>query len=96
MGAALDEENATEFSASQIIHQLENDNSENLVPQDTMDVLFESEADLADFRARHAKASAAHKLLSEHHGAAYLGIDAGSTTTKLVLIDDEGNLLFEH
>ena len=96
MGAALDEENATEFSASQIIHQLENDKSENLVPQDTMDVLFESEADLADFRARHAKASAAHKLLSEHHGAAYLGIDAGSTTTKLVLIDDEGNLLFEH
>ena len=96
MGAALDEENATEFCASQIIHQLENDHSENLVPQDTMEVLFESEADLAAFRTRHNQATAAHKPLATHHGAAYLGIDAGSTTTKIVLINEAGDILFEH
>lgn len=96
MGAALDEENATEFCASQIIHQLKNDCSDNLVPQDTMDVLFENEADLVSFRTRHNKAAAAHKPLAMHHGAAYLGIDAGSTTTKIVLIDEEGDILFEH
>ncbi|GFH39871.1 2-hydroxyacyl-CoA dehydratase [Pseudolactococcus insecticola] len=96
MGAALDEENATEFSASEIVNKLENDNSDNLIPQDTLEVLFEDAADLAEFRARHAKASAAHKNLSDHHGAAFLGIDAGSTTTKVVLIDEDGNILFEH
>lgn len=96
MGAALDEENATEFSASEIINKLEQDSSENLIPQDTLEVLFEDEAALTEFRVRHAKASADHKPLAIHHGAAYLGIDAGSTTTKLVLIDDEGNILFEH
>ncbi|PEF14913.1 hypothetical protein CON87_32470, partial [Bacillus cereus] len=37
-----------------------------------------------------------YKNLSEHHGAAFLGIDAGSTTTKVVLIDDEGNILYDH
>ncbi|MHC1715867.1 MAG: hypothetical protein AB9858_09945 [Acidaminococcaceae bacterium] len=32
--------------------------------------------------------------LAPHIGPAYLGIDAGSTTTKLTLIDSAGNLLY--
>lgn len=67
MGAALDEENATEFSASEIINKLEQDSSENLIPQDTLEVLFEDEAALTEFRVRHAKASADHKPLAIHH-----------------------------
>ena len=34
--------------------------------------------------------------LSTYTGPAYLGIDAGSTTTKMVLIDPEGSILFEY
>lgn len=79
-----------------LIDSLENDNSESLIPQDTMEKLFESEAELEAFRARHAKATASYKALSEHEGATYLGIDAGSTTTKVVLIDEVGNILYDH
>ncbi len=34
------------------------------------------------------------KDISTYEGDCYLGIDAGSTTTKLVLIDKDGNLLY--
>ncbi|MDR0297385.1 MAG: 2-hydroxyacyl-CoA dehydratase [Streptococcaceae bacterium] len=95
MGAALADE-TTEKTPSALIESLANDASDSLIPQDTMARLFSSEAELAAFRARHAKATANYKELNEHHGAAYLGIDAGSTTTKLVLIDDAGNILYEH
>lgn len=95
MGAALYEE-TSQKTATDLIHSLENDDSDSLIPQDTMDKLFENQAELDEFRTRHAKATANYKSLSEHHGAAFLGIDAGSTTTKVVLIDDEGNILYDH
>ncbi|RZI49378.1 2-hydroxyacyl-CoA dehydratase [Lactococcus kimchii] len=95
MGAALYDE-TTQKTAAELIHSLENDHSDSLIPQDTMDKLFENQAELDEFRARHAKATAHYKNLAEHSGAAFLGIDAGSTTTKIVLIDDEGNILYDH
>ena len=95
MGAALYEE-TSQKTATELIHSLENDDSDSLIPQDTMDKLFENQAELDEFRARHAKATANYKELNEHHGAAFLGIDAGSTTTKVVLIDGEGNILYDH
>lgn len=95
MGAALAEETRTSTIRT-LIDNLESDNSDSLIPQDTLDRLFENEQELADFRARHANAKASYKKLSEHQGATFLGIDAGSTTTKIVLIDGEGHILFDH
>ncbi|MQW23060.1 MULTISPECIES: 2-hydroxyacyl-CoA dehydratase [unclassified Lactococcus] len=95
MGAALADE-TTEKTANELIHSLENDDSDSLIPQDTMDKLFENQDELDEFRTRHAKATANYKPLSEHSGAVFLGIDAGSTTTKLVLIDEAGNILYDH
>lgn len=56
--------------------------------------LFAGEAELAAFRARHAKAKVAERPLADYRGNAFLGIDAGSTTTKLVLIGEAGEVLF--
>ncbi|MDR0855821.1 MAG: acyl-CoA dehydratase activase-related protein, partial [Clostridiales bacterium] len=58
--------------------------------------LFAGEGDLAAFRSRHAAAVAPCAPLSEAAGPCFLGLDAGSTTTKLALIDGEGRLLFSH
>lgn len=57
--------------------------------------LFKNQKELDDFRKRHNKDSARKKDINEYSGNAYLGIDAGSTTAKLVLIDDEANILYE-
>ncbi|OFI50362.1 2-hydroxyglutaryl-CoA dehydratase [Floricoccus tropicus] len=97
MGAALDDDSERPVrKVTELIHSLENDSSDNLIPQDTLELLFEDQEELDEFRERHAKASASYKDINEHHGPAYLGVDAGSTTSKVVLIDEDGNILFDH
>lgn len=56
--------------------------------------LFENAAELAEFRLRHCKASAARSDLALYRGPCYLGIDAGSTTTKLVLTGSADEILY--
>ena len=56
--------------------------------------LFENPRELEEFKARHAASKVMRKSLEDHKGACFLGIDAGSTTTKLVLTDKEGVLLY--
>ena len=65
-------------------------------PVDTMEPLFTSQAEYEAFAARHQAMTVPRLDLSTYTGPAYLGIDAGSTTTKMVLIDPEGSILFEY
>ena len=58
--------------------------------------LFDSQTQLDAFTARHAKATLPREDLSTYKGKAYIGIDAGSTTTKLALISTEGKLLHSY
>ena len=56
--------------------------------------LFESEADYKEFCARHDKATVQQKDLSSYKGKAFIGLDAGSTTVKGVVLNDSGELLY--
>ena len=94
MGAAFYSEEADATSLEGLLHRLTTAEEGHLSPSDTLEPLFEDEADLADFRMRHGQAQAKEKSLTEHEGVAFLGIDAGSTTTKVALIDDNGNLMY--
>ncbi len=57
--------------------------------------LFESEEEYNEFALRHNKNHLAYKEISEYSGKAYLGIDAGSTTTKIILLSEENEILYE-
>ena len=59
-----------------------------------MEPLFLDEPDYRAFRERHARARVRRGELAEYAGPCFLGIDAGSTTTKLALIGAEGELLW--
>ncbi len=61
-----------------------------------LEPLFKSKAEYNAFQSRHSKNDVKRKDISSYKGNAYLGIDAGSTTTKIVLIDDDYNILFEY
>lgn len=58
--------------------------------------LFRDEADKQAFLSRHAEATIPTAELSKHKGKCYLGIDAGSTTTKATLINEKGEILYSH
>lgn len=57
--------------------------------------LFAHPADYEAFKQRHALAKVDRASLDSFAGEAFLGIDAGSTTTKLVLTDSAGRLLYD-
>ena len=59
-----------------------------------MQPLFASEDDYNEFTNRHNKDQVPMKDLSSYHGKAFLGIDAGSTTTKAALVGEDGTLLY--
>ena len=58
--------------------------------------LFNDRQEYNDFVKRHMKSDLRYEDIREYEGDAYLGIDAGSTTTKLVLITPDGKLLYQH
>ena len=56
--------------------------------------LFVSEEEYRAFCNRHNKASVKESVIADYEGNAYLGVDAGSTTTKLVLMAENGDILY--
>ena len=58
--------------------------------------LFANEEEYEVFSARHGRATAEFGVLEDYRGKAYLGIDCGSTTTKLVLISEDNKILYTY
>ncbi len=93
-GAALDSIGDESISPDKLAKKIEflkisHDNTSK-----PLDPLFRDEEDYKIFKERHNKAQVEKKSLKNYEGDCFLGIDAGSTTTKLVLIDNEGTLLY--
>ena len=59
-----------------------------------MEPLFKDQADYDEFTTRHGNNHVKTGDLSTYKGNCYLGIDAGSTTTKIALVSEDGDLLY--
>ncbi|OOM79845.1 2-hydroxyacyl-CoA dehydratase [Clostridium sp. BL-8] len=94
MGAALLAEKEPITSLEQIadkiahISKVKDDTDQRLEP------LFKREEDYNKFKNRHDHAVVKRGELKNYKGRAYLGIDAGSTTTKVALIGEDSELLY--
>ncbi len=66
------------------------------VALDVMPPLFSAQEEYDAFLARHNASHPPEADLDTYSGPAWLGIDAGSTTTKMVLIDPEGGILYSY
>jgi len=56
--------------------------------------LFSSKEDYEQFITRHEQAKVQQVAMADYEGKAYIGIDAGSTTTKLAMIGENKELLY--
>lgn len=95
IGAALEVENASPVSLDALIDRLTK-GVEMSFEIKRLSPLFASEAEYNAFIARHNCAVVEKGDIASYSGDCFLGIDAGSTTTKLALIDSDGRLLFSH
>ena len=93
-GAALDSVNTNAITIEKLrskIGVLKVSHDDTSVP---LHPLFTTDLEYEEFKKRHENDKVENKDLKTYKGNAYIGIDAGSTTTKLVLIDDDGHLLY--
>ncbi len=58
--------------------------------------LFESDEEYEKFSSRHARADVAKVDIDSYSGRAWLGIDCGSTTTKMVLLSENKEILYSY
>lgn len=93
LGAAVLAKQSVEMSFKELIKRLE-DITDELSTQNTLQPLFESDQDIQIFKERHKRHKVPRQNLEEYKGKAFLGIDAGSTTTKIALVSETGSLLY--
>ena len=94
IGAALYAGNNEAMSLSEAISRIRGVKESDDIA--TGEPLFKSREEYEEFVARHKASDLAFADIKTYEGDAYLGIDSGSTTTKLVLITPDCRLLYEH
>ena len=94
IGAALNSQANKPESLSSIIQKLANVRDSEEI--ETGEPLFTSKEEYADFVARHRATDLKFCDIATYKGEAYLGIDSGSTTTKLILITPDCRILYSH
>ena len=93
MGAALEATDARCHDIDELIHRLQSGVEMNFELK-RLPPLFASQAEYEQFCRRHEKAVVHKQAVEDYRGDCFLGIDAGSTTTKLALIGEGGQLLW--
>ena len=93
IGAALCSSDYPASPFEKLLELLE-DSRDTTTSVDTMPPLFEDTEDYRNFLARHNASTPPTVDAHTYRGDAWLGIDAGSTTTKMALIAPDGGLLY--
>ncbi len=96
IGSAIySKENNKKYEYDELLNIIKENHNE-ISTMNVIDPLFNSEEEYNEFKERHKKAKVKVSDINNYTGDAYVGIDAGSTTTKVVLIDKEDNILYEY
>ena len=96
IGSAIySKENNKKYEYEELLNIIKENHNE-ISTMNIIDPLFNSEEEYNEFKERHQKAEVKVSDISNYAGEAYIGIDAGSTTTKVVLMDKDDNILYEY
>ena len=93
MGSAMNAKDEITVSLTDMTNRLKNSIKLDF-EVDRMEPLFATEEDYEAFNKRQSAYQVKKGDLSQYHGNCYLGIDAGSTTTKTALVGEDGTLLY--
>lgn len=94
-GAAVASTEENEMQFSELKKLVEKDFDDESVNNVLMP-LFESDEELEAFRKRHSQSTVEFEDIDKYVGPMYLGIDSGSTTSKLVLLSEDNKILYSY
>lgn len=94
-GAALSNKKENTTTINEFISKLDNYTVTN-TQESGLAPIFRTEAEYNSWKAEKSLNTIKNAPLSEHTGYAYLGIDSGSTTTKIVVTDEQERILYSH
>ncbi|KAA6322112.1 hypothetical protein EZS27_028315, partial [termite gut metagenome] len=96
-GASLACTQEKTFTLNELISLLTNDSLKGEVQRTTrLPRIFHSEEEHIAWTAKKDRRRISQAPLNKHTGYAYLGIDSGSTTTKIVVTDEQSRILFSY
>jgi len=97
-GAAIyNKEAAAELSLDELKTKIKKASENKFTPDDRLEALFDSTTNFDTWQIQKSKTFVARKTLKEYTGKlCFLGIDSGSTTTKVVAIGENHELLFSY
>ena len=84
-----------EYTYEELVDRLEKAAGEPVISQ-YLDPLFTSHEEFREFTRRHNSQNVMTENVTVYSGDAYLGIDCGSTTTKIVLVGTKDQILYHH
>ncbi|MDO4303329.1 MAG: acyl-CoA dehydratase activase-related protein [Bacillota bacterium] len=93
IGSAMNAKDEVFYSMEEMVGKLNSDIKMEFEVE-RMEPLFATTEEYESFKTRHGKHHVQTSKLSEYHGNCFLGIDAGSTTTKVALVGEDGSLLY--
>lgn len=96
IGAALGSIDTKPVSFMNLMGQLKSVDESTLAKSDRVEPLFNNQAELDEFRARHSQHTVPQADITTYSGPCYLGIDAGSTTIKAVVLSEDMKILYSH
>lgn len=96
IGAALGSMDTKPVSFMNLMGQLKNVDESTLAKSDRVAPLFDSQEELDEFQDRHRQHTVPHGDMNSYSGPCYLGIDAGSTTIKAVVLSEDMKILYSH
>ncbi len=96
MGASLLSKNEDFLILHDLLNRLDEINNIDISGNKGLEPLFKDFNEYEEFTHKHEKNSVEKVDINKVKGNVYLGIDAGSTTTKATLIDEDGNLVYSY
>ena len=96
MGASILAKDEPDINLSDLINKTKKIEGVNLSNTEGLEPLFKNKQEHDEFINRHNKSKVTKKDIKNIKGNCFLGIDAGSTTTKAALIDEDCNLVYTY
>lgn len=94
LGAALSSRDSKTRTFEELLKDITGEIKVHLEERDLLDPLFQDHYEMDEFYEKHQQDAIPTGSLEDYEGNLYIGIDAGSTTSKICVIDEDQRLLY--